>query len=272
MSKNIKIGKKTYTGVKYINCASADEEGVYGKFIDVDDIPVTSKAREIVSGTVTSLTVEDLAGVTKIREQAFRKCENLESITIPDSVTSIGDSAFYYCSSLKSITIPNSVTSIGNYTFQYCPSLKSVTIPNSVTSIGDRVFSNCSKLESAILPSGIKKISYFMFSQCSSLKSITIPNSVTEIIYGAFWSCSSLESITIPNSVTSIGPDALKCGHSVFKATITFERTTPPTISSSTFETDTLAKIIVPAGCGDTYKAATNWAAFADYIEEASAE
>ena len=46
----------------------------------------------------------------------------------------------------------------------------------------------------------------------------------------------------------------------------------PPTISSSTFKTDTLAKIIVPAGCGDTYKAATNWAAFADYIEEASAE
>ena len=201
MSKNIKIGKKTFTGVKYISCA--DEEGVYRKFIDVDDIPVTSKAGAIVSGTVTSLTAEDLAGATNLRQHAFRNCENLESITIPDSVTSIGDSAFNHCSKLTSITIPNSVTSIS---------------------------------------------------------------------YGAFWSCSSLKSITIPDSVTSIGPDALKCGYHIRPATITFERTTPPTISSSTFDTTTLAKIIVPAGCGDTYKAATNWAAFADYIEEASAE
>ena len=270
MSKNIKIGKKTFTGVKYISCA--DEEGVYRKFIDVDDIPVTSKAGAIVSGTVTSLTAEDLAGATNLRQHAFRNCENLESITIPDSVTSIGDSAFNHCSKLTNITIPDSVTSIGNYTFQYCSSLKSITIPDSVTSIGDSAFSNCLELESAILPSGIKNITYQMFALCSKLTSITIPNSVTSISYGAFWSCSSLKSITIPDSVTSIGPDALKCGYHIRPATITFERTTPPTISSSTFDTTTLAKIIVPAGCGDTYKAATNWAAFADYIEEASAE
>ena len=34
------------------------------------------------------------------------------------SVTSIGESAFYNCNDLTSVTIPNSVWSIGNYAFQ----------------------------------------------------------------------------------------------------------------------------------------------------------
>ena len=35
--------------------------------------------------------------VTSIRNEAFRDCEGLTSITIPNCVTSIGDYAFYYC-------------------------------------------------------------------------------------------------------------------------------------------------------------------------------
>lgn len=46
--------------------------------------------------------------------------------------------------------------------------------------------------------------------------------------------------------------------------------TTPPTIDSNIFYTNKLNKIIVPVGCGDTYKNATNWSKFADYIEEAT--
>ncbi len=42
------------------------------------------------------------------------------------SVTSIGNYAFRDCDSLKSITIPNSVTSIGNYVFYDRGSLKEI--------------------------------------------------------------------------------------------------------------------------------------------------
>jgi len=68
---------------------------------------------------------------------------------IPDdgSVTSIGNNAFYGCNELKSLTIPDSVTSIGSGAFQVCRGLTSVTIPSSVTSIEDNAFGYCELTE-----------------------------------------------------------------------------------------------------------------------------
>ena len=81
--------------------------------------------------------------ITGIYASAFENCDDLTSVTIPNSVTSIGDNAFSSCSGLTSITIPNSVTSIGGAAFSSCSGLTSVTIPNSVTSIASSMFSRC---------------------------------------------------------------------------------------------------------------------------------
>ncbi|MBQ2969442.1 MAG: leucine-rich repeat protein [Bacteroidaceae bacterium] len=144
-------------------------------------------------------------GVTSVGAGNFRGCDNLVSITIPNSVTSIGYEAFYGCSSLASITIPEGVTSIGdNRTFFGCSSLTTITIPNGVTEIGYSTFTNCTNLVSITIPQSITKIGEFAFSSCSSLTSITIPESVTNIGKSAFNNCSSLTSIIIPQSVTRI--------------------------------------------------------------------
>ena len=81
--------------------------------------------------------------VTNIGYEAFDCCVSLTSINIPDSVTNIGNKAFSSCVSLTSINIPDSVTNIGNETFWGCESLTSINIPNSVTNIGDNAFGNC---------------------------------------------------------------------------------------------------------------------------------
>ncbi len=106
-------------------------------------------------------------GVIVIGDNAFRHCEYLTSITIPDSVTSIGTWAFDGCSSLESITISNSVTSIGMGAFYGCSSLESIAIPNSVASIGESAFERCSSLESITIPNSVASIGESAFRECN---------------------------------------------------------------------------------------------------------
>lgn len=138
------------------------------------------------------------------------------------------------------------------------------------TEIRDYAFYKCNSLTSANIPDGVTIIETAAFQNCGSLTSINIPNKVGTINSYTFQNCTSLTSITIPNNVRSIENSALNIGSSTNKATITMLPTTPPTIQSSTFNASKLQKIIVPAGTGATYKSATNWSTFADYIEEAA--
>ena len=82
-------------------------------------------------------------------KQMFSNCQNLTSITIPESVTSIGRYAFCKCSGLTSVNIPNSITEIGSCIFYHCSGLTSVSIPNSVTTIGGNAFTDCTSLTTA---------------------------------------------------------------------------------------------------------------------------
>ena len=124
---------------------------------------------------------------------------NLQSITIPDSVTSIGNSAFNHCNSLKSVEFGENsqLTSIGDYAFSYCSSLTSITIPKGITSIASSTFRSCSSLTSITIPDSVTSIGSSAFSDCSSLTSITIPDSVTTIGFSAFSHCSSLKDVTV---------------------------------------------------------------------------
>ena len=219
--------------------------------------------------SLASITIPD--GVTSIGGSAFYNCNSLASITIPDGVTSIGGSAFYNCYSLASITIPDGVTSIGDYAFQYCSSLASITIPDGVTRIGNYAFRDCCSLASITIPDGVTSIGNSAFRNCYSLASITIPDGVTRIGNYAFYYCYSLAIITIPDSVTSIGSNAFQYCSGI--AEYHLKPATPPTLSNTNAFTGIPADCIiyVPQGCLEAYQAATNWAAYADYMREEAA-
>ena len=191
-------------------------------------------------------------GTRFIGHAAFQSCNDLISITIPESVTNIEEGAFGYCSGLTSIIIPESVQSIDRGAF-FSSSLTSVFIPKSIKSIDYEVFAGCPELtsisvdinnpvydsrnscnciietatntlvaacENSQIPNSVVNIGGAAFSWCSGLKSITIPNSVTSIGDYAFMDCSGLTSIFIPNSVTSIGAYAFSGCTSLESATI----------------------------------------------------
>ena len=63
--------------------------------------------------------------------------------SIRDGVKVIGNNAFKRCEFLTNINIPNSVTNIGYEAFDCCVSLTSINIPDSVTNIGNKAFSSC---------------------------------------------------------------------------------------------------------------------------------
>jgi len=88
--------------------------------------------------------------VRTIGKEAFRGCESLRFLIIPDSVTEIKAWAFTGCESLESVTLSDSLTEIGEVAFSGCKSLESVTIPDSVTKIGAAAFRRCESLESVI--------------------------------------------------------------------------------------------------------------------------
>ena len=105
---------------------------------------------------LVSLDLEDVTGMSVFEynwssahtndKKAFYKCNNLESIILPDGLISIGSRAFYGCTRLKSVTIPDGVTSIGQLAFGECTGLISITIPDSVTSIEGSAFNGCNSL------------------------------------------------------------------------------------------------------------------------------
>ena len=148
--------------------------------------------------------------VTSIGRIAFLCCDDLITVSIPNSVTSIGERAFDGCNKLTSVNIPNSVTSIERGVFRYCSDLTSIDIPSSVTSIGELAFEYCWGLTSVNIPNSVTSIGKSAFYGCSGLTSVSIPNSITSIGNETFEYCNSLTSVTIPNSVTSIGDDAFK--------------------------------------------------------------
>ncbi len=173
-----------------------------------------SKGKAIITdytGQESDLTIPSVLGgypVRKIDKNAFSYCQNLTSVTIPDSVVTIGTSAFHYCKGLTSVTFGDRVTTIGYGAFEDCSGLTSVTIPDSVTTIEWGAFENCAGLTSVTLSDSVITIGQGAFRNCTELTEITIPDSVTGIGQGAFSGCSSLSAVTIGNGVTSISNSA----------------------------------------------------------------
>ena len=79
------------------------------------------------SGAIVIASTYNGYPVTSIEHDAFSRCTNLTSVTIPNSVTNVGHWVFENCTSLTSVTIPNSVTSIGSQGFHSCTSLTNFT-------------------------------------------------------------------------------------------------------------------------------------------------
>lgn len=91
------------------------------------------------------------AGTLTIATSAFKNCEAVSNIVLPDSLLYIYDYAFDGCENLVSITIPDSVRSFGFYAFDGCYDLAIINYTGS-----EEDWNNISGLAFAKIPSGVK--------------------------------------------------------------------------------------------------------------------
>jgi uncharacterized repeat protein (TIGR02543 family) len=138
-----------------------------------------------------TLDLSNVVGVSgTFGETAFKNCNNLAGIVLPEGITQIGSSAFRG-TSIALIDIPDGVTTIGENAFNGCVNLESVVLPASLTSIGDNAFADCSNLKTV----------YYRGSE--SDKETFWNNSSDETIKNADWICNSVSLYVSPNGVDS---------------------------------------------------------------------
>ena len=209
-----------------------------------------SDSNNRILGRVEKVNIENKGLFEGFPENFFESLISLKTINI---LMDYSDSVYYKDTAFSNTGIKNiifkNIQSDNNFGKNIC---------NRCIKLTNVTFENCNN---------IKNIKYQAFNNCSSLTNITIPNTVTTIDTYAFYGCNNLINLTIPENVTTIGGYGLYIGTRTNKTTIIFKPITPPSIQTSTFNNSALNKIYVPSASLEAYKTATNWVAFADYIE-----
>jgi hypothetical protein len=179
-----------------------------------------------------------------IGASAFRGCQNLATISIPNSVESIGAHAFYNCKGLATVSISQRIKSIGDYAFYNCSTLSAIALPEKLETIGEGAFFNCTALTDATIPAGVRSIGISAFKGCDKIANLSVPfvggnaengfigyifgatsaeNNVhfvpaslatvsvtncTAIAANAFKGCGTITNIALPANLTSVGASA----------------------------------------------------------------
>ena len=154
-------------------------------------------------------------GTRIIADYALYGCNNLTSVTFPESVKSIGAAAFYECKKMSVVNMSDSLQHIGRSAFAYCELLNPVTIPVDVKTFGTEVFMGCKSLVS--IHWNAKECQDFrdafvapFYRISSKITSLTFGDEVEYIPAGMCYGLSALTDLTIPVNVKRIGRHAFE--------------------------------------------------------------
>lgn len=218
----------------------------------------------------TNITSVDLTGTgtTKITNDFCRSCQNLTSVTIPNTVTQIGD---YFCqnTSVGSFTIPSTVTKIGNQ-FLANTNITSLIIPSSVTSIGE-YFLDDSKITSMTIPSTVTSLGKNCFYECASLTNVTYNAPIANLPQAFCQNTNSLSFVDINSSVSNIknycftrssaSTNLLEVVLRKTDGVVTLPNAIGSTGINAVFRYRRNIKLYVPSALIASYEANSNWAA-----------
>ena len=165
--------------------------------------------------------------ITKIGDEAFKNCNFITEVVLPETIKIIEEEAFAGCQLLEKINLEN-VTSILYGAFENCSSLKEVNA-TKLSKINQYVFYGCLELEKVDIEN-VTTIDTAGFAYCTNLIEIDMHN-VKIIEDDAFSSCYLLSKVLLLN-VQNIGDSFQKC----FSLSSIYLGKNITTISSSAFD------------------------------------
>lgn len=268
--ENAFFNDKEITSIKLSNNLERIENGAFWGASNLKTITFSDggkglkKIDSLAFKDCSSLESIDLsnAEITEIPVRAFENCTSLKSIKLPSTVTKIADNAFAGCSNLEEIegleqckiselsatafdscvrlkdinlsnatiaaipdqifsgmrglisaTVPRTVTSIGTEAFYACKNLEMINGLSdcNITKIGEKAFYNCWSLKGADLSgSSLTVLPASAFKGDTALLSVKMPESLNEIGNEAFYGCSAMKKLDLNNTrLTTIGDSAL---------------------------------------------------------------
>jgi Leucine-rich repeat (LRR) protein len=142
--------------------------------------------------------------ITKIENDVFRDCKDLESINVPTGIDYIPCAFVRGCPKVKTVITHDGIRIVQSWAFESCHSLKSVTLSDQITTIEHYAFSSCDSLVLDRLPAALSTIEYYAFYGTKSIHAdLTLP-ALTHIEYNAF-DGSGITGVTLPDGMTHIG-------------------------------------------------------------------
>ena len=259
-----------------------EQDGFFYKILDSDQVGLAAndslcnELKGTYSGdlVIPASIVHNGASyrVTTITEDAFFKCLDLHSVTIPATITELYWDGF--AESGTRIIVPDLETWCGiNFHVDYAYTLDE---PRFV--VWSHELDTDRDMENLVIPSSVTDVQSYCFYKTSTIRSVEIPDQVTVIGRGAFAGCVNLKTVKIGPHVTSIGTYAFDVTSNFWYwftdwcdvssniiDEVTCFATLPPVLENKycfTAGTYRHAVLYVPAESVEAYRADANWGRF----------
>lgn len=157
-------------------------------------------------------------GIKSIQEGVFAHSLDLEHIVLSEGIESIMVDAFLECENLKTVTLPNSLMNLESYLCHHCPNLEGFygnpefttddhkCLIRRYPAIGNLLTLDCFAGKGVLeysIPEGIEAIECDAFISANVLKKLGIPSSLQYIRPWAFRYCESIEELVGDDCVST---------------------------------------------------------------------
>lgn len=228
-----------------------------GKYCDRD---IVVNAPDNLDALFDMTITEVNSDAAAIPEYRLKDCSLLTKANFPNA-TLIGEKAFNGCVALAEVNFPK-VAEIKGYAFCGCSSLEEADFPLLTKVSGNYAFDTCSALHTVNMPK-LEYINAYCFRSCANLTKVKFP-AAASVATQAFYNCTNLRIADVgsPTNISTNAFNSCPITALAIRTTSVCKLSNTNALGGTPIASGT-GYIYVPAALVESYKAASNWSAYA---------